>query len=73
MNSSEAAFWKLAHPLVKNPSMGGFPGGLVVRHLPANARDMGLIPHAMEELSSCTTIDLMCPRVCALQQEKPPQ
>ena len=41
---------------------GGFPGGSVVKNLPANAGDMGLIPgwswnipHATEQLSPCTT------------------
>ena len=39
----------------------GFPGGTVVKNLPANAGDMGSIPwsrkipHAMEQLSPCTT------------------
>ena len=34
-----------------------FPGGPVVRSLPANAGDMGLIPgpHAVEQLNLCTT------------------
>ena len=39
----------------------GFPGGAVVRSLPANAGDTGLspgpgkIPHATEQLSPCAT------------------
>ena len=40
---------------------GGFPGGTVVRSLPANARGHGFEPwsgkilHAMEQLSPCAT------------------
>ena len=43
--------------LVKNAESWGFPGGSVVKSLPANAGDMGLIlgwgkiPHASEQLS----------------------
>ena len=43
---------------------GGFPGGSVVKNLPANAGDEfdpwpGKIPHAAEQLSLCaTTIDI---------------
>ena len=37
----------------------GFPGGTVVKNLPANAEDKGSIPgpgrHATEQLSPCTT------------------
>ena len=39
----------------------GFPGGSVIKSLPANAADMGSIPDpgrshiAMEQLSLCTT------------------
>ena len=39
----------------------GFPGGSVVKNLPANAGDMGLIPvlgrfpQALEQLSLCAT------------------
>ena len=39
----------------------GFPGGTVVKNLPANAGDTGLspvsrkIPHAAEQLSLCAT------------------
>ena len=38
----------------------GFPGGSVVKNLPANARDTissdpGKFPHAEEQLSPCTT------------------
>ena len=35
--------------------MQGFPGGSVVKNPPANAGDMGLIPHAADQLSPCTT------------------
>ena len=42
--------------------MKGFPGGSVVKNLSANAGDMGSIPdktpHATEQLSQCTTIEL---------------
>ena len=31
------------------------PGGSEVKNLPANAGDTGLIPHATEGLSPCTT------------------
>ena len=34
---------------------GGFPGGSVAKNLPAKAGDMGVIPHAAEQLSPCTT------------------
>ena len=44
---------------VQNPQGWGFPGGPVVKNLPGNERDMGLvpdwgtkIPHATEQLSS---------------------
>ena len=38
----------------------GFPGGSVVKNLPVNTAEMGLIPgrnipHAAEQLSLCTT------------------
>ena len=55
--------------------VGNFPGDLVVKHLPANAGDMGSITgpgtkilHALGKLSPCTTITAV-----ALQQEKPLQ
>ena len=44
--------------------MQGFPGGLVVKNPPANARDMSSMPgpgsstpapHAMEQLRPCAT------------------
>ena len=46
---------------IKNSLEGGFPGGAVVKNLPANAGDIGSspgpgkIPHAMELLSPCAT------------------
>ena len=36
-----------------------------VKNLPANAGDVGSVPHAVEQLSPCTTISLR-PRACAL-------
>ena len=53
-----------------------FPGGTVVKNLPANAEDTGSspdpCPHATEQLSPCaTTSEARAPR--ARQQEKPPQ
>ena len=69
--------------------MGGdFPGGPVVKNMPANTGDMssvpGLgtkIPHATEQLRPCTTtsepmmllLKPTCPRICAPQHKKPPQ
>ena len=64
----------------------GLPGGSVVKNLPVNAGDMGSIPslrktpHAVEQLSLCTTTtepvllttELKCPRGHAPQQEKLP-
>ena len=35
---------KLATKLQKLKACGDFPGGAVVKNLPANARDTGLIP-----------------------------
>ena len=50
--------WKQFFKTVKE----GFPSGLVVKNLPANAGDTGLIPdrgrpipHTTEQLSPCTT------------------
>ena len=34
---------------------GGFPGSSVAKNLPAKAGDTGVIPHATEQLSPCTT------------------
>ena len=31
----------------------GFPGGSVVKNLPASGGDLGSIPHAKEQLSLC--------------------
>ena len=46
----------------KKKGCGDFPGGTVVKNLPANAGDMdgfnpwsGKIPHAAEQLSPCAT------------------
>ena len=35
----------LGEPVVKGINFTDFPGGLVVKNLPASAGDMGLIPH----------------------------
>ena len=58
--------------------MQGFPGGAVVKNLPANAGDTGsspgpgTFPHAAEQLSPCaTTTEAQAPRARAPQQEKP--
>ena len=67
--------------------LGGFPGGAVVKNLPANARDMGSSPgpgrshmprsnQAREpQLLSprATTTEACMPRAHAPKQEKPPQ
>ena len=46
----------------------------MVKNLPANAGDMGSIPHATEQLSLCaTTTEAHMPRARAPQQEKPLQ
>ena len=37
----------------------GFPGGSVVKNPPAKAGDTGEIPHAVEQLSCATTIELV--------------
>ena len=57
-----------------------FPGGPVVKNLPANTGDLGFdslsrkIPHALGQLSPCVaTTEAQAPIACALQQEKPPQ
>ena len=55
----------------------GFPGGPVVKNLPANSGDTGLIPglgqfHVSGQLSLFVNTELMHPRACAPQQEKPP-
>ena len=55
---------------------GDFPGGAVVKNLPANAGDMGSSPgpgRSHEQLSPCaTTTEAHAPRARA-PQEKPPQ
>ena len=65
----------------------GFPGGVVVKNLPANAGDTGSIPglgrsHMPQSNEACvpqllspysTTTEAHPPRSCAPQQEKPPQ
>ena len=67
----------------------GFPGGAVVKNLPANEGFKpwsGKIPHAAEQPSQCatttepalwsprvTTTEARVPRAHALQQEKPLQ
>ena len=56
-----------------------FPGGTVVKNLPANAGDTGSSPclgrsRVPQLLSPCaTTTEARMPRAHALQQEKPPQ
>ena len=57
-----------------------FPGGSVVKNLPANAGDTGSSPGPgrshmpVEQLSLCaTTTEARVPRARAPQQEKPPQ
>ena len=58
---------------------GGFPGGAVVKNLPANAEGMGSIlgpgrSNTAEQLSPCATArEAYVPRVCAPQREKPLQ
>ena len=65
----------------------GFPGGAVVKNLPANAGDTGLSPgpgrsHMPRSDWACvpqllslhaTSAEACEPRACAPQQEKPPQ
>ena len=60
---------------VTNTILTDFPGGPLVKNLPANAGDtgsvIGLIPHATEQLSPCaTTTEAQCPRGCVPQPEK---
>ena len=53
--------FQLQHYEVRNQLHGGFPGGTVVKNLPAKTRDTGFepgpgkIPHAAEQLSPCAT------------------
>ena len=56
------------------------PGDSVVKNLPTNARDMGLIPspgrfqHAKgQQTCMPQLLKLICPRAYDLQWEKPPQ
>ena len=57
---------------VKKPIWGDFPGGPVVKNLPCNAGDTGLIsdwgtkiPHAMQPRNSiCWTIRIYCLNIC---------
>jgi len=47
-----------------------FPGGPVVKNSLSSAEDQGLIPDAMEQLSSSTTTtEPMCSRACSPQLE----
>ena len=56
-----------------------FPGGTVVKNLPSNAGDMGLIPHrgtkipqAVGQLSPhAATTEPTCSRACMPQLERP--
>ena len=56
-----------------------FPGGPVVKNLPANAGDWAIpkTPHGTEQLvpqllsTGAATIEARTPRTCALEQEKP--
>ena len=62
----------------KKVQVRDFSGGPVVKNLPANAGNMGLIPGlgsppATEQLEPWATTTEPLPRDCALQQEKPLQ
>ena len=47
-----------------------FPGGPVVKNSLSSAEDQGLIPDAMEQLSSCTiTTEPVSSRACSPQLE----
>ena len=53
---SQSSFWKIqlsVWALLKE--VGGFPGGSVVKHLPANAGDVGSIPGSEDPLEKETT------------------
>ena len=67
-------------------TLSGFPGGLVVKNLPANAGDMGSTPdlgtfhmpqeykaHESQLLSPHAAAAHSTPRACALRREKPLQ
>ena len=47
----------MSESLPNNSKDGGFPGGPVVKDLPCNAEDTNSmkIPHALGQLSPCTT------------------
>ena len=57
----------------------GFPGGPVVKNLPAHRFDLWSrnIPDSVRQLNPCMTTKSMChsycPRACAPKQEKPLQ
>ena len=65
----------------KKTGTGDFLGGPVVKNLPVNAEDIGLIPdlgtkvpHTVGQRIQCTTTsEALEPRVHAPQQEQPPQ
>ena len=79
--------WILSWTSLKMSSLWGFPGGSVVKHPPANARDTASIPgpgrpHKLQSNQDCAPQLLsLCCRVwepqllspCALQQEMPSQ
>ena len=50
----------------RNYIIEGFPGGSVVKNLPANAGDTGLIPHIAEQLSPHHNY-----QACALESSGP--
>ena len=56
-----------------------FPGGTLVKNLPANAGNTGSsprprkIPHAAEQLSPCATATEACALEPVLRNKKPPQ
>ena len=68
-------YWKVQQQewiFFKRAGERGFPGGSVVKKLPANARDTGSISgqgisHRLWSNKACA------PRACVPQQEKPPQ
>ena len=62
-------FWLCVH--IQYGSRGGSPGGSVVKHLPVNAGDVGLIPGPGRSHVPRGT-EALVPRACAPQQEKPP-
>ena len=78
---------RLMSYMLSGKQRGGFPGGSVVKNLPANAGDMGSIPdlgrflmlqdnkaHDPQLLSPrAATTDASTSRACALPREKPLQ